>query len=174
MRWLLFILVVFIGSLLDAGNLLNLLAVGQWHIRPSAMSVLLVFFAVHRRTHNAVILSFIIGLATDISGSQMGPHTVSYCLIGSLLNQLSEYAVPRRFTHQAVLIFAASLAAGIVAYWLGGLKTGHWHSSAYRILALTAVYSALIGPFFWPFLNRLNHLITSKTPQVEAQRGYLR
>jgi rod shape-determining protein MreD len=178
MRWVLLALLVCIGALLEAGSLLNVIAIGQWHIRPSVLSILLAFFAVHCRTHEAIIISFVIGLAMDISGNQLGPlgpHTISYCLIGSLVNQLCEHVVPQRFFQQAALIFLTGVTAGIIAYWLGVLKTGEHQEYAYRILVLTALYSAVIGSIFWRFLQRINRFVVPKPPQTGSfQRGYLR
>ena len=172
MRWIPFTLLVLAGALLEAGNLLNLIALGDWHIKPAALIVLLVFFAVHCRAHEAVIASFIIGIAMDMTGSQMGPHTISYCLVGGLLNQLSDHFPTRRFFHQAVLILTVYLVAEIGAYWLGVLKTGERQEYAYRIFLFTAVYSACVGPILWRFVRRVNRMIAFKTPRGE--RGYLR
>lgn len=175
MRWVLFAILVLLGAVLEAGNLLNAFALGQWHIRPSALIVLLVFFAVHCRTHEAIITSFVIGLAMDISGSQIGPHTISYCLIGGLLNQLGEYFVLRREVSPAALIFSAYVIAAVIAYWLGAMKTGERQDYAYRIFVLTGLYSAFIGSFFWRFLERINQPASSQSLQTSPpQRGYLR
>lgn len=172
MRWFPFTLLVLVGTLLEAGNLLNLIALGDWHIRPAVLIVLLVFFAFHCRPHEAVIASFIIGLAMDIAGNLMGPHTISYCLIGGLLNQLGEYLPTRRIFHQAMLVLTTYLVAEIGAYWLGVLKTGEQQEYLYRIFLFTAVYSACIGPIIWRVVYRVNRLIAFKPPRTE--RGYFR
>lgn len=174
MRWFLLIILTLIGALLEAGNLLNTIALGQWSIRPAVLIVLLVFLAAQARTREALIASFIIGLAMDISGSLMGPHTVSYVLIGGLVHQFSEHVKLRRVTHQAAMIFMAYLAAEIVAYWLGAVKTGEFQAYAYRVVLLTGFYSACLGPFIWRLLqpisrNLISHVSPSSTPQ-----GYLR
>ena len=57
MRWFPFILMALAGALLEAGNLLNLVAVSDWHIRPAILIVLLVFFAMHCAMHEAVLAS---------------------------------------------------------------------------------------------------------------------
>jgi len=172
MRWIPFLILTLVGTLLQAGNLLNLIALGQWHIRPAPLIILLVFVAVHCRLREAVIASFLIGLAMDMSGHQMGPHTLSYCLAGGLLCQLSEYFPSRRMFHQAAMIFCVSLIAGTLAYWLGGLKTGEWQEFAYRVMFLTALYSACVGPLVWRFLRRLVHLVA--IIPLSAARGGLR
>ena len=172
MRWIPFLILTLIAALLQAGNLLNLIALGQWHIRPAPLIMLLVFFAAHCRLREAAIASFLIGLAMDMSGSQMGPHTFSYCLIGGLLCQLSEYFPSRRYFHRAAMIFAAYLTAETLAYWLCGLKTGEWRDYAYRIIFLTALYSACVGPLVWRGLSRLVRLI-ALMPSAAA-RGYQR
>jgi len=172
MRWIPFTLLVLVGALLEAGNLLNLIALGDWHIRPAVLIVLLVFFAMHCRPHEAIIASFIIGLGMDISGNQMGAYTLSYCLVGGLLNQLSDHFPTRRMFHQAVLILAVYLITAIIAYWLTVLKTGEHQDYAYQIFLLTALYSACIGPVLWTLILRINRVIAFKT--LRTERGYLR
>lgn len=172
MRWIPFFILTWVAALLQAGDLLNLIALGQWHIRPAPLIVLLVFFAVHCRLREAAIASFLIGLAMDMCGQQMGPHTFSYCLAGGLLCQLSEYFPSRRYFHQAAIIFVVYLTAETLAYWLGGFKSGEWRDFAYRIIFLTALYSACVGPLVWRGLLRLVRLI-ALTPSAAA-RGYLR
>lgn len=172
MRWIPFTLLILVGALLEAGNLLNLIAVGDWHIRPAVLIVALVFFAMHCRAHEAIIASFIIGLAMDIAGRQMGPHTFSYCLVGGLLNQLSDYFPTRRIFHQAMLILVVYPIAELIAYWLGVLKTREEQEYVYRVVLFTAVYSACIGPIFWMVVRRVNRLIAFKRPRTE--RGYFR
>jgi len=172
MRWIPFTLLILVGALLEAGDLLNLIAVGEWHIRPAVLIVALVFFAMHCRAHEAIIASFIIGLAMDIAGHQMGPHTFSYCFIGGLLNQLSDYFPARRIFHQAILILVVYPIAELIAYWLGVLKTGEQQEYVYRVVLFTALYSACIGPIFWTAVRRVNRLIAYKRPRTE--RGYFR
>jgi rod shape-determining protein MreD len=163
---------VLAAALLEAGNLLNLIAIGDWHIRPAILIVLLSFFAMRSRPHEAIIASFILGLAMDISGSLMGPHTLSYCLVGSLLNQLGEHFPTRRAFHQAVLVFTVYLIAELAAYWLAVLKTGERQEYVYQILLFTAIYSACVSPFVWRVAHRINHLIAFRQPRSE--RGYFR
>ena len=172
MRWIPFTILVLIGALLEAGNLLNLVAVGSWHIRPSVLIVLLVFFAINCRTRQALIASFIIGLAMDATGTLMGPHVLSYCIVGGLLNQLSDHFPSRRVFHQAMLVFVVFLAAEITAYWLMVLKTGERQETVYQLFLLRAVYSACVAPFFWRALQRINRLIAFKT--AHGERGYFR
>ena len=172
MRWFPFMIVALAGALLEAGNLLNLIALGDWHIRPAILVVLLVFFVMHCRAHEAIIASFILGLAMDIAGNLMGPHTISYCLIGGLVNQLGEHFPTRRVFHQAAMIFAVYLVTAIAAYWLSVLKTGEQQDYVYRIVLLRALYSACVGPIVWRLVSRVNRLIAFRTPR--EQRGYAR
>lgn len=152
--------------------MLNLIAVGNWHIRPAVLIVLLVFFAMNCRTREALFASFIIGLAMDMTGTLMGPHLISYFLVGGLLNQLSDHFPTRRVFHQAMLILVVYLCAEIPAYWLTMLKTGERQESIYQLFLFTALYSACAGPFVWRFLQRVYRLIAFKMTHTE--RGYLR
>lgn len=164
MRWIIFFMLILVGALLQAGNLLNLMALGQWHIRPAPMVILLVYFAVQCRMREALIASFLIGLMMDMTGSQMGPHTISYCLAGGLLCQVSEHFPFRRYFQQAIVLLLVCLTAEMLAYWLGAAKTGEWYGYAGRIILLTAIYSACVGPFVWRVLRRLDRLIAITPP----------
>ncbi len=172
MRWIPFSILILIAALLEAGNVRNIVAISDWHIRPSLLIVLLAFFAVSCRMHEAIIASFVIGFTMDMIGGQMGPHTVSYCLIGGLLNQLGDHFPSRRIIHQVLLVFGVYLVAGIIAYWLGALKTGERQEYAYRIILYTAFYSACVAPIVWRILRHVHRMIAPRPPR--SGRGYLR
>ncbi len=75
MRWFLFILLTAAVALLEAGNLLNLIAFGYGQVRPSVLLVLLVFTSLRAEPLEAIGLSFLLGFAADLSGPVMGPNT---------------------------------------------------------------------------------------------------
>lgn len=170
MRWFSFFIILLIATLLEAGNLLNLLTVGGWTIRPSILITLLVYYAVTSRSHEAISFSFLIGLAADLATGLLGPHMICYGLAGLLFNSASHTLTMRRATHKALFVFLAFMATEIGAYWLSVLKTHEMRSNIYSALFFTAIYSAVISPLIWSLLSSV--LGWSKTRHVKTQHFY--
>ncbi|HUT29126.1 MAG TPA: rod shape-determining protein MreD [Sedimentisphaerales bacterium] len=143
MRWLRFAVLIVLAAILQAGVLVN------FRIRPDLLLVLLVFFAVHCNTNQAIITSFTIGFAADISmGPAMGPQIISFGLFGTLLAYLHHVITIRRSVHQGLAIFVLALLTGVAAYLLNMLKT-QAASLDMRMLFWSACCSAVIGPFLF-------------------------
>ncbi|MBL7214570.1 MAG: rod shape-determining protein MreD [Phycisphaerae bacterium] len=170
MRWFSFIIIVLIATLLETGNLLNLLVVGGWIIRPGILITLLVYYALTCRSHEAISCSFLIGLAADLSAGLLGPHMLCYGLMGVLLNSVSHTLTMRRATHKAMFVFLAFLITEIGAYWLSILKTHESRPNIYSVLFFTGLYSAIISPLVWSVLSSLSGW--SKTKHPKTQRIY--
>jgi rod shape-determining protein MreD len=142
MRWFRFALLVLVATVLQAGLL------GHLNEKPDLLLILLVFFAVHSNTADAVITSFSIGFAADlIAPTIMGPQIISFGLCGTLLGYLQRYIAIRRMPYQATAIFITALLAGIVARLLGSLKGQP--APPYSVLLLTCLYSAIVGPLLF-------------------------
>ncbi|MHC4154375.1 MAG: rod shape-determining protein MreD [Planctomycetota bacterium] len=142
MRWIRFALLIILAAVLQAGVLEN------FRIKPDLLLILLVFFAIYADTPNAIIASFTIGFAADISvGSAMGPQIISFGLFGTILSHLNRVIAIRRWTHQALSIFITALLAGIATCLLGLLKTKP--PIDMRSLLWTSCCSALVGPFLF-------------------------
>lgn len=148
MRWFSFLILLLVVTLLDCGQLLNFLAFGKHNIRPDLLLIMMIFFAVKTETRHAVITSFIIGFAADISASAMGPYMLTFGIIGSILSQMRTVFVMKRMIYQAVVIFIIGLITLTIAELLILIKTHN--PSTFTAVFATAVYSALIGPFIWP------------------------
>ena len=119
MRWLRYILLILVVALLQAGHVLDLIAVTQLNIKPDLLLILMVFLAVNTEASEAIILSFAIGFAADLIDLPMGQHIISFGLFGSLL------AIPlsRALTDAAGLVMAGaplsfSFSTGGVWLWL--------------------------------------------------------
>lgn len=85
MHWIRFTILLLVVTLLNAGNLLNVISVSSLNITPDLLLILLVFFASSCAGPEAIIASFAIGFARDISGQVMGPAFVSFGVFGSLI-----------------------------------------------------------------------------------------
>ena len=153
MRWLFFIILVLVASILEAGNLLNLIAFNQGQIRPSALIILLVFFSMRSHPDQAIFSAFVIGFAADLAGPVMGPNTVCYGLAGSLLAQTQGLLTVKRPVHQILVVFAAALLVSLSAHWLAMLKTSQTAPLSFSLLTGSALYTAAVAPVLWPLLN---------------------
>ncbi|MHC4551644.1 MAG: rod shape-determining protein MreD [Planctomycetota bacterium] len=153
MRWFTFILVLLTAVVLDTGNLLSLLEIGGWQIRPSILVTLLVYYAIACKANEAITCSFLIGIAADLATGSMGPHMLCYGLFGTVLNSAAGTLTTHRGILQAVFVFFAALVTGIGAYWLSLLKIRQPLPDVYSITLLTAFYSAILAPLVWSILE---------------------
>ena len=146
MRWFRFAILITSAAVLQAGFL------ARWDIRPDLLLILLVFFAVHSGTTEAIITSFVIGFAADLIGSSMGPQIISFGLFGTLLAYLHRLIAIRKMPYQTAAIFTVGLFAGLLAYLLSRLISQPHIQNAYTLMFATSLYSAVVGPFlFLPF-----------------------
>ena len=167
MRWISFSIILLIAVILEAGNLLNVFAVGGWYIRPAILITLLVFYAFSCRPRDAIICSFIIGFAADLTGAIMGPHIICFGLLGLLLNQSNQILYARRSIYKALIIFAVYLIAETFSHWLALLKGVDTQENFYTILLFTAFYSAVISPIIWSILSAISGGFASAKSQYE-------
>ncbi|MHC5179915.1 MAG: rod shape-determining protein MreD [Planctomycetota bacterium] len=156
MRWLSFTVILLVATLLEAGNLLNVFAIGGWTIRPSILITLLVFYSFSCNPRDAIICSFAVGLAADLTTELMGPHMICFGLLGLLLNQSNQVLFAQRIIYKATIVFAVYFVAETFSYWLGLLKEYHPQGNYYSVLLFTAIYSAVISPIIWSILTALS------------------
>lgn len=170
MRWILFFVFLLIAMLLEAGNLLKLFAFGGWYIRPSILITMLVYYALACQSRDAMIISFLIGFAADITTGLMGPHTLCFGVMGLLLNQSSQVLLVKRAVYQVLVVFAVYFAVETFSYWLGLLKDHHAPSNYYSIMFFTGIYSAVISPVLWSILSALSGWFNIK--KTRSYGGY--
>lgn len=156
MRWVSFAFVLLIATLLEAGSLLNVFAIGGWYIRPGILITLLVFYSFSCQSRDAIICSFVIGFAADLTGDVLGPHIICFGLLGLLLNQSNQILFARRAVYKAIIVFAVYLIAETFSHWLGLFKGLDTKDSHYSIMFFTALYSAVISPIIWSILSSVS------------------
>ncbi len=156
MRWVRFSILLLVCTLLNAGNLLNSISLSSFNIRPDLLLVLLVFLSINCETTDAVIASFIIGFAADISGTAIGPYTISFGLIGSVISQMHKVVIMKRMVHQATAIFVTGIITGVLGRFLTFFKTGETASNVYVVVFGSCLYSALVGPVIWGGLSAIS------------------
>lgn len=110
----------------------------------------MVFFAIHSNTSNAIITSFAIGFAADISiGTLMGSHTISFGLFGTALAYLHRVIAIRKVHYQAFAIFITAFMTGTLAHFLALLRGQATVPNVYSDILGEALYSAVVGPVFF-------------------------
>ncbi len=154
-RWIRFFVFLLLATLLNAGNILNVISVSSLHIKPDLLLITLVFFAINIATTDAIAASFVIGFAADISSGTMGPCMITFGVVGSFISQLQRVVVMKRMIHQAAAIFVIALVAGGMVQLLSSFKTDEAMSNVYRMILGGAAYSAVAGPLVWMFLSRM-------------------
>lgn len=150
-----FFFVLLAVTLINAGKLPGLASVGSFHIRPDLLLVMLVFISVNASTSNAIVASFMIGFAADISGAAMGPYTIAFGLFGSFISQLQKVIEMKKIIHQAMGIFVVAMLTGLTAQLLLYFKMDDPVSNYFGMVIGTAIYSACVGPVMWLILLAL-------------------
>ena len=148
MKWLRAALLVCFVAVVQAG-LINALAVTSLNIKPDLLLALMVFFAVCSASRDAIIISFAIGFAADVIaiGQPMGPRTISFGLIGTVLTHIHNVFVIRKIFHQVVAVFLSGLLVVSITNFLTFLVTHSIAPHAYIIVLATSLYSSIAAPF---------------------------
>lgn len=153
MKWIRFAIVLGVATILNTGNLMNFVALPGLNVRPDLLLILLVFFVVHCDWNEAIVVSFLTGLAADISGTAMGPYMIVYGIFGFLLGQMRKVVVMQHFLHQALTILVAGILTHAVAELLILFKTGEMTGNFWVVVFGTSGYSAVAGPILWALLH---------------------
>lgn len=171
MRWFVFMIALLIATLLEAGNLLNLFAIGGWTIRPGILITLLVYYALNSRPSDAISCAFIIGLAADLATTGLlGPHMICYGIVGILFNSMSRMLTMKRTLHKILFVFLAFMVTETGSHWLAILKTHGSQSDFYSSIFLAGLYSAVICPLIWSALSSVSGW--SEIKPSKPHRGY--
>ncbi len=163
MRWVIFSLLLLVSMILDAGNVLNVIALGQWNIKPSVLITVLVFSTLNSSSRYGIICGFATGFAADVAGTVMGPHMLCFGIIGLILTRFQKTMTLRRFPHQMAVVFLTFLAAELPAYALSVFKTGEKTPHILPVLLLTGAYSSLAAPFVWAILRSVWPKVQTRT-----------
>jgi len=145
MRWFRFAVLVIFATVLQAGFLVN------FSIKPDLLLILLVFFAVYCNTSEAIVSSFVIGFAADLIAPVpvMGPQTISFGLVGTLLAYLHRVLAIRKMHYQALAIFATGILTGILANLLNLLRGEPVMSGVFGNMLKISLFSGIVGPFLF-------------------------
>ena len=164
MRWIRFSIILLIMTLINSGNMLNIISISDLNIRPDLLLILLVFCAANCRTLDAMVISFAIGFAADISGTCIGPYTIAFGVLGSMISQMRKVVIMKKMTHQAMAVFFIGLVGGALVQMLIFAKMKLSAPSVYVIVFFGAVYSGLFGPFLWSALSVISAWLGIRKP----------
>jgi len=149
MRWFRFAALIIIAMLLQA-SLVDVIAVAN--VKPDFLLIELVFFAVYCSPSEAIATSFLTGFAADVIGSVIGPQTISFGLLGSLLAYLNSVIAIRRIPYQSFVIAVVGFLAGEMGVFFSFMKGQPSPAGAFAVLVGTPLYSAVVGPYLFLLL----------------------
>ena len=133
-------------------SLIHTLALFQDHLVPNLLLILLVFVALYCDPRDVITAAFSIGLSADIIGPTMGPHTLAFGVIGSLLGELRRYLVVERIIYQGLTVTATGILATLLAALLSSFKGQGMGLSLLPVVG-GPLYSALLAPLLFPLLH---------------------
>ena len=149
MRWFRFAVLIVIATILQT-SFLGVVWIISPDIKPDLLLILLVFFAVHGESKDAVVTSFVIGFAADLASPAsglMGPRIISFGLFGTLLSNLHHVISLRRLPLQGVAIFVLGVLTTVLSFLLAYVRPGPVSISVARELFWQPALSACVGPF---------------------------
>ncbi len=142
MRWFSFAALILAAAILQAA------LPSGWAMKPDLLIISMVFFSMYYNTTEAIITSFAIGFAADLIGPMMGPAFLGFGITGTLLAYIRHILAFQRMVFQGAVIFMATILTGIIISWLSYIKQGQ-DLYTLRTLLLTALMSAVLGPFLF-------------------------
>lgn len=144
MKWWRFTFLVIFVAVLQTSAAMNLLSLTNMRIKPDILLILLVYFAISCDSFDAVITSFALGFAADITGMVLGPHIISYGIIGTLIAYIRKVILLKDTRQQALTIFITGIVTQIIALILTHLKAAELaRAGAFEVFAV-ATYSAIL------------------------------
>ncbi len=152
MRWARFTIFLLAATIINSGNILDFAAVGNLNIKPDLLLIIWLFFCVNCDLGEAIITSFAIGFAADISGATMGPYMLVYGLIGTAISQLRKVVIMRHMLHQGLAVLVIGTIAITLTWLLTLVKTHEVPAYLPVIIPATTLYSAVAAPFLWSAL----------------------
>jgi rod shape-determining protein MreD len=151
MKWWRFTFVIILVAVVHSSAAMNLLSLTDLRIKPDILLILLVYFAVYCDVYDAVIISFSLGFAADITSMVLGPHIISYGLIGTAAAHIRMVILLKSTRQQAAAIFITGILTEIVVLILTRLKAPELTSTGALEIFAAAAYSAILWFLIkWP------------------------
>jgi rod shape-determining protein MreD len=151
MRWFRFAVLVFVATILQT-SLVGMISFRG--IQPDLLLILLVFFAISIDPRDAIVASFAIGFAADLSNpvaDLMGPQIISFGVFGTLLSDVHSIISIQRISHQVITIIVMGALTALLSYLLSLVRAEQATAHLVTQLLWQPLYSAILGPLlFFP------------------------
>lgn len=144
MKWFRFSIVILAATVIGASAVTDVISLTEQRIKPNLLLMLVVYFAINCTSYDAIICSFAIGLAADLTGSLIGPYFLSYGLIGTALTHVRQFVLLKKTGQQAFAIFITSLLIHLVTIIVLQFKTSGSGAPTFSIAAAAGMYSAIL------------------------------
>ncbi len=131
MKWFRFALLILATTVLGSSALMDVISLTEQHIKPNLLLIMLVYFAINCNSYDAIICCFCIGLATDLTGTLIGPYFLSCGIIGTILAQVRKVIILKKTTQQAFAIVVTGLFVHLLAIILMKFKVSNLSSSSF-------------------------------------------
>lgn len=113
--------------------------------------IMLIYFAIFADSYDAVIISFAIGFAADISGMVLGPHIISFGLIGSGIAHIRKFILLKSTGQQAIAILVSGILSEVIAMLFIHLKASDMLKAGFSEVFAVSLYSAILWFLLkWP------------------------
>ncbi len=143
MRWFRFAFLIIAAAVIQSSALLGTISLTDMHIKPDLLLMLLVYFAISCESYDAIICSFAIGFAADLTGAAIGPHFISFGLLGTVLAHIKKVILLKQTRQQAAAIFVMGILTYILASMLIKFKVPSAAASMFKIFTVS-IYSAIL------------------------------
>jgi rod shape-determining protein MreD len=145
MHWVRFAILILAATVLQA-SLGDFLAITSRDVRPDLLLIVMVYFSINGLPTDAVITSFVIGLARDVIGLTLGPQMLSFGILGTVLSSIRRYVSIRQILYQAIVILCAGAMCAGLGMALSAAKGVPVPGDRFTQLLFCPLYSAVIGP----------------------------
>ncbi len=172
MRWLPFIILAYIGIVLQT-TVAQRLEIN--HVRPDFVLIIALYYALSATSPDALIAAWLLGFTVDLCGQgQLGVFALGYGLMALLVVQFRDSMFR---DHPLTSLFVTLICTWLV-HLLAGVHFVLSHSHAQRSViemllhsTYTAMYSAAIAPYLHWLLARLRGLLGTVQPRrLRARR----
>jgi len=143
MKWLRFAFLITTAAVIQSSALFDTISLTDMHIKPDILLILMAYFAMNCDSYDAIICCFAIGFATDITGAVIGPHFISFGVIGTVLAHIRKVILLKQTHQQAVTIFVMGILTYTLAAILTKFKVPSAAASMFKIFAVS-IYSAIL------------------------------
>ena len=133
-------------------------------VTPDLALIWVVYCAVRYSRAGGIGAGATIGLIQDsLSGRLLGVNTLSKSLIGYFFSTLKDKFFVEGMVPIGIFLVLSSIFDGLVFYFsMGTILKGEVASSfLYQSLPVYSVYNALIGPFMFTILDKINSWLKS-------------